>query len=82
MNDGKIGRRTFIQGASLAALSAAGLLDTPLSQAQVAVPNSAGTELPRLKAPALASCGAEFRRNRTAETQSPSACVRLPPPHL
>ena len=54
MNEGKIGRRTFIQGTSLAALSAAGLLDTPIGQAQVAVPNSAGTELPKLKAPALA----------------------------
>jgi len=54
MNEGKIGRRTFIRGASLAALSTAGLLDTSISQAQVAVPNSAGTELPKLKAPALA----------------------------
>jgi D-galactarolactone isomerase len=54
MNERKIGRRTFLQGASLAALSAAGLLDARVSHAQVAVPNSSGTELPKLKAPALA----------------------------
>ena len=54
MNECKIGRRTFLQGASLAALSAAGLLDARVSHAQVAVPNSSGTELPNLKAPALA----------------------------
>ena len=54
MNERKIGRRVFLQGASLAGLSAAGLLDAWVSHAQVAVPNSSGTELPKLKAPALA----------------------------
>lgn len=54
MNNSKIGRRTFLHGVSFAALSAAGLLDTSLTQAQVAVPNSSGTEFPKLKAPALA----------------------------
>ena len=44
----QIGRRTFIQGASLAALTA---LDARAADAQVAVPNSVGTELPKLKAP-------------------------------
>jgi len=51
MNNSKIGRRTFLQGVSFAALSAVAKLD---AQAQVAVPNSSGTELPKLKAPALA----------------------------
>src|SRR5882724_10416740 len=51
MSNSKIGRRTFLQGISFAALSAAAKLD---GQAQVAVPNSSGTELPKLKAPALA----------------------------
>src|SRR6202521_5718259 len=54
MSERKIGRRTFLQGTSLAALTAAGLLDARASHAQVAVPNSSGTELPKLKAPALA----------------------------
>src|SRR5712692_4875244 len=54
MNERKIERRTFLQGVSLAALSAAGLVDARVSHAQVAVPNSSGTELPKLKAPALA----------------------------
>jgi D-galactarolactone isomerase len=51
MNNFKIGRRSFLQGASLAALSAVVDLD---AEGQVAVPNSGGTELPKLKAPALA----------------------------
>jgi predicted TIM-barrel fold metal-dependent hydrolase len=54
MNERKIGRRVFLQGASLAGLSAAGLLDAWVSHAQVAAPNSSGTELPKFKAPALA----------------------------
>ena len=53
MSDLKIGRRVFLQGSGLAALGAAGIVPADL-QAQVAVPNSAGTELPKLKAPALA----------------------------
>jgi D-galactarolactone isomerase len=51
MNNSKIGRRTFLHGISFAALGAVAKLD---AQAQVAVPNSSGTELPKLKAPALA----------------------------
>jgi D-galactarolactone isomerase len=51
MNNFKIGRRTFLEGASLAALSVIADLD---AEGQVAVPNSSGTELPKLKAPPLA----------------------------
>jgi len=48
-----IPRRTFLQGAGLAGLSATGIL--PLGAlAQIEVPNSSGTELPKLKAPPLA----------------------------
>ena len=54
MDDRKIGRRTFVQGASLAALNAAGVISIRSGQVQVAVPNSSGTEAPKLKAPALA----------------------------
>jgi D-galactarolactone isomerase len=51
MNTSKMGRRSFLQAVSAAALTAAAKLEL---EAQVAVPNSSGTELPKLKAPALA----------------------------
>lgn len=51
---GGIGRRTFLKGAGLAALSATAALQTREARAQIQVPNSAGTEAPRLKAPANA----------------------------
>src|ERR1700674_2829659 len=49
-----IGRRSFLTGAGLAAVAAAGVLRAGEGRAQdnQAVPNSAGTELPKLKAPA------------------------------
>lgn len=49
--DRNIARRAFLQGAGLAALSAA--IGQP-GHAQVAVPNSSGTERPKLKAAPLA----------------------------
>jgi predicted TIM-barrel fold metal-dependent hydrolase len=54
MSDRDIGRRTFLQGAGLAALSAAGIVPAQPSQGQYAVPNSSGTEAAKLKAPAHA----------------------------
>lgn len=52
--DRNIARRTFLQGAGLAAaLSVAGIVPAE-SQAQIEVPNSRGTERPKLKAPPLA----------------------------
>jgi D-galactarolactone isomerase len=51
MSDGKIGRRTFLQGAGIVALTAAGIVP---SESQIAVPNSSGTEPAKLKAPANA----------------------------
>ena len=71
MNESKIGRRTFLQGTGLAALSAAGLLDARFTEAQVAVPNSSGTELPKLKAPALA-CDCHHHIYDTARFAPPS----------
>jgi D-galactarolactone isomerase len=53
MGDLRIGRRSFLQGAWLAALTAAGIVPWE-SQTQIAVPNSSGTEPPRVKAPAFA----------------------------
>jgi predicted TIM-barrel fold metal-dependent hydrolase len=58
-NENGIGRRTFIKGAGLATLAtagatlggAAGILPGEFAEAQQAVPNSAGTERPKLKAP-------------------------------
>ena len=54
MSDIKIARRTFLQGAGLAALGAAGILPAEPAQQQGAAPNSSGSEAARLKAPALA----------------------------
>ena len=49
-----LGRRTFLKGSGLMALSAVGILQSEDAGAQFAVPNSAGSEAPRLKAPANA----------------------------
>ncbi len=51
MADRTIGRRSFLQGAGLWVVS--GVLPSE-GLAQIAVPNSSGTELPRFKAPPLA----------------------------
>jgi D-galactarolactone isomerase len=53
MADRKIRRRSFLQGAGLLTLGASGVLPSE-AWAQISVPNSSGTELPRLKAPVLA----------------------------
>jgi D-galactarolactone isomerase len=53
MNDHDIGRRVFLQRAGLATLGATGIFGVS-SAAQEAVPNSSGTEPPKLKAPAYA----------------------------
>jgi D-galactarolactone isomerase len=52
MADLKIERRTFLRGAALAALTATGIL--PSEAPAQAVPNSSGTERPKLKAPTQA----------------------------
>jgi D-galactarolactone isomerase len=49
-----LGRRTFLKGSGLAALSTLGVLQYNEAGAQFAVPNSAGSEPPTLKAPANA----------------------------
>jgi len=54
MSENGIGRRTFLKGAGLAALGAAGVVQSEEGHAQSVVPNSAGTDAPRLKAPANA----------------------------
>ena len=54
MSQKTIGRRTLL-GASVGAFAAARVLGSSEAQAQVAVPNSTGTESPKLKAPANAA---------------------------
>jgi predicted TIM-barrel fold metal-dependent hydrolase len=54
MNESRIGRRAFLQGAGLAVLSAAGVVPAHPGQSPGAVPNSSGTEPAKLKAPANA----------------------------
>ena len=49
-----VDRRTFLKGSGLMALSAAGVLHSEDAAAQFAVPNSAGSDAPKLKAPANA----------------------------
>jgi predicted TIM-barrel fold metal-dependent hydrolase len=55
MSDRKIGRRNFLEGAGVVALAAAGLVHAREASAQIDVPNSSGTESPKLKAPANAT---------------------------
>ena len=54
MSGETIGRRTVLKTMGLAALGAAYVAQTPDARAQFAVPNSVGTEPPKLKAPANA----------------------------
>ena len=51
MGKSGLGRRTFLKGAGIAALAAARVLRSDDARAQFAVPNSAGTEAAKLKAP-------------------------------
>ena len=52
MSERIIGRRAFLAGAATAALSAALRVSDAFAQETVAVPNSAGTDPPKLKVPA------------------------------
>jgi D-galactarolactone isomerase len=54
MRHDAIDRRVVLKGAGLAAMAASGAIVTQPSHAQHAVPNSAGTEAPKLAAPANA----------------------------
>jgi D-galactarolactone isomerase len=54
MSDHPISRRTFLTGAGVAAFTAASVLSVKDSRAQEVVPNSSGTEPPKLKAPSNA----------------------------
>jgi len=65
MSDNIIKRRTFLKGAGLIALAAAGGVRIPESRAQEQVPWSSGSEMPKLKAPANAcDCHMHIYNNR------------------
>src|SRR5258708_14987724 len=51
MNEHTIDRRTFLAGAATAALSVALRVSEGFAQETIAVPNSAGTDAPKLKVP-------------------------------
>src|SRR5947209_5264972 len=54
MSDDGIARRTFLKRAGLAAVSAGLVAESRAVHAQIAVPNSVGTDVPKFKAPANA----------------------------
>ena len=54
MSEKGIGRRTFLKGTGLSALGAVGVVPSQPGRAQSVIPNSAGTEAPKVKAPANA----------------------------
>jgi predicted TIM-barrel fold metal-dependent hydrolase len=57
MSGDGVGRRTFLKGAGITALSAARVLPSGSAHAEVAVPNSIGTNSPKLKAlPGACDC--------------------------
>jgi len=55
MSDDRMTRRSFLERAGVGALSAGVMVASRSASAQIAVPNSSGTQPPRLKAPARAS---------------------------
>ena len=65
MSDNEIDRRTFLKGAGLAALAAAGAIPIRDGRGDDAVPYSSGTQAPKLKAPANAcDCHMHFYNSR------------------
>ena len=68
-------RRTFLKGAGLMALAAAGGVRIPESNAQEKVPWSSGTDLPKLKAPAN-SCDCHMHIYDARFPADPGATLR------
>jgi predicted TIM-barrel fold metal-dependent hydrolase len=76
-----VGRRLVLQGAGCAALAAAAGFATKGARAQQAAPYSAGTEAPKLKAPAGASdCHMHIYDSRFPV--APTATLRPPDAHI
>jgi D-galactarolactone isomerase len=75
MSDNTCKRRTFLKGAGLMALAAAGGVRIPESHAQEKVPWSSGTDLPKLKAPAN-SCDCHMHIYDARFPADPGATLR------
>jgi D-galactarolactone isomerase len=75
MSDHTRKRRTFLKGAGLMALAAAGGVRIPESHAQEKVPWSSGTDLPKLKAPAN-SCDCHMHIYDARFPADPGATLR------
>jgi len=75
MSDHSRKRRTFLKGAGLMALAAAGGVRIPESHAQEKVPWSSGTDLPKLKAPAN-SCDCHMHIYDARFPADPGATLR------
>ena len=75
MSDHTGKRRTFLKGAGLMALAAAGRVGIPESHAQEKVPWSSGTDLPKLKAPAN-SCDCHMHIYDARFPADPGATLR------
>jgi D-galactarolactone isomerase len=75
MSDNTCKRRTFLKGAGLMALAAAGGVRIPESHAQDKVPWSSGTDLPKLKAPAN-SCDCHMHMYDARFPADPGATLR------
>jgi D-galactarolactone isomerase len=75
MSDNTCKRRTFLKGAGLMALAAAGGVRIPESHAQDKVPWSSGTDLPKLKAPAY-SCDCHMHIYDARFPVDPGATLR------
>jgi predicted TIM-barrel fold metal-dependent hydrolase len=75
MSDHTRKRRTFLKGAGLMALAAAGGIRIPESHAQEKVPWSSGTDLPKLKAPAN-SCDCHMHIYDARFPADPGATLR------
>jgi predicted TIM-barrel fold metal-dependent hydrolase len=75
MSDHTRKRRTFLKGAGLMALAAAGGVRIPESHAQEQVPWSSGTDLPKLKAPAN-SCDCHMHIYDARFPADPGATLR------
>ena len=74
MSGEAIARRAFLEGAGLAAFSAAALaVQSRAAGRQIAVPNSTGTESPALEAPVLSGRGTrlETTTRRPARAGAP-----------
>ena len=75
MNEHRIGRRGFLQGAGIAVFTAVGAVQSEGRRGQVVVPNSSGTNAPRMNVP-LNACDCH---HHIYDSRYPSSRRRIPP---